>query len=53
MTNLSDRAIEFETGDTIILVLFIKKEDVEFEEVSIFDDFQKDKGSKGFGSSGK
>ena len=53
MTNLSDRAIEFETGDTIILVLFIKKEDVEFQEVSIFDDFQKDKGSKGFGSSGK
>ena len=53
MTNLSDRAIEFETGDRIIPVLFIKKEDVEFEEVSNFDDFQKDKGSKGFGSSGK
>ena len=53
MTNLSDSAIEFETGDRIAQVLFIKKEDVQFEEVYNFDDFQTDRGSKGFGSSGK
>ena len=53
MTNLSDRAIEFETGDRIAQVIFIKKEGVEFEEFSNFDDFQTDRGSKGFGSSGK
>ena len=53
MTNLSDSAIEFETRDRIAQVLFIKNEDVQFEEVYNFDDFQTDRGSKGFDSSGK
>ena len=53
MTNLSDSTIEFETGNRIAQVLFIKKEDVQFEEIYNFDDFQTDRGSKGFGSSGK
>ena len=53
MTNLSNKTIEFETGDRIAQVLFMKKEDAELEEVSSCDDFQTDRGSKGFGSSGK
>lgn len=53
MTNLSDRTIEFETGDRIAQVLFMAKEEAELEEVSSLDDFQTDRGSKGFGSSGR
>ena len=53
MTNLLDRAIEYETGDRIAQVLSIKKKDVEFEEISNFDDFQTDRRSKGFSFSGK
>ena len=53
MTNLSDGAIEFETGHRIAQVLSIKKKDIEFEEISNFDVFETDSGSKGFGSSGK
>ena len=53
MTNLSDGAIEFETGHRIAQVLSIKKKGVEFEEISNFDDFETDGRSKGFGSSGK
>ena len=45
MTNLSNKTIEFETGDTIAQVLFMKREDIKFEEVSSFDDFQTDRGS--------
>ena len=53
MTNLSDGAIEFETGHRIAQVLSIKKKDIEFEEIFNFDVFETDSGSKGFGSSGK
>ena len=53
MTNLSDGAIEFETGHRIAQVLSIKKKDIEFEEISNFDVFEIDSGSKGFDSSGK
>lgn len=53
MTNLSDRTIEFETGDRIAQVPFMTKEEAELEEVSSLDDFQTDRGSKGFGSSGR
>ena len=53
MTNLSDGAIEFKTGHRIAQVLSIKKKDIEFEEISNFDVFETDSGSKGFGSSGK
>ena len=37
LTNLSDRAKEIETGDRIAQVLFAKKEETEFKEVSEFD----------------
>lgn len=53
MTNLSDRTTEFETGDRIAQVLFMTKEEAELEEVCSLDDFQTDRGSKGFGSSGR
>lgn len=53
ITNLLDRTGEFETEDRIAQVLFVKKEDIEFEEVFNFEDFQTDTGSKSFGSSGK
>ena len=39
ITNLSNKTIEFETGDRIAQVLFMKKEDAELEEVSSCDDF--------------
>ena len=38
MTNLSDRTNEIETGDRIAQVLFVRKEEVEFEEVATFDE---------------
>ena len=50
LTNLSDRAKEIETGDRIAQVLFAKKEETEFKEVSEFD--QTERYCKGFGSSG-
>ena len=50
LTNLSDRAKEIETGDRIAQVLFVKKEETEFEEVSEFD--QTERYCTGFGSSG-
>ena len=53
MTNLSNKRVEFETGDRITQVLFIKKEEAEFEEVSSFDDFVTSSGNKGFGSTKK
>ena len=51
LTNLSNKAKEIETGDRTVQVLFIKKEDVEFEEVNEFD--QTERGTIGFGSTGK
>ena len=53
ITNLLDRTGEFEKEDRIAQVLFVKKEDIEFEEVFNFEDFRTDTGSKSFGSSGK
>ena len=38
LTNLSDRTNEIETGDRIAQVLFVTKEEVEFEEVATFDE---------------
>ena len=49
---MSDKRVEFETGDGIAQVLFIRKE-AEFEEVSSFDDFVRSRGNKCFGSTGK
>ena len=51
LTKLSDRTKEIETGDRIAQVLFVRKEEVEFEEVATFD--ETDRVTKGFGSSGK
>ena len=51
LTNLSDRTKEIETEDRIPQVLFVRKEEVEFEEVATFD--ETDRGTKGFRSSRK
>ena len=51
LTNLSDRTKEIKTGDRTAQVLFVRKEEVEFEEVATFD--ETDRGTKGFGSSEK
>ena len=51
LTNISDRAKEIETGDRIAQVLFVKKQETEFEEASKFEETER--GCKGFGSSGK
>ena len=51
LTNLLDRVKEIETGDRIAQVLFVKKEETEFKEVSEFDETKR--GCKGSGSSGK
>ena len=41
LTNLSDRAKEIEGGDRIAQVLFVKKEETKFEEVSEFDETER------------
>ena len=51
LTKLSDRTKEIETGDRIAQVVFVRKEEVEFEEVATFD--ETDRVTKSFGSSGK
>ena len=51
LTNLSNRTKEIETGDRITQVLFVRKEDPEFEEVESFNETSR--GTKGFGSSRK
>ena len=51
LTNFSDRTKEIETGDRIAQVLFVRKEEVEFQEVAMFD--QTDRKTKSFCSSGK
>ena len=38
LTNLSDRVKEIETGDRIAQILFVKKEETEFEELATFDE---------------
>ena len=51
LTNLSQRTIETETGDTITQMLFLRKEEAEFVEVDELD--KTERGVKGFGSTGK
>ena len=51
LTNLSDRVKEIETGDRVAQILFVKKEETEFKELATFDETER--GTKGFGSSGK
>ena len=51
LTTLSNRTNRAETGDRIAQVLFVRKEEPEFEEVENFDETSR--GTKGFGSSGK
>ena len=41
LTNLSDRVKEIETGDRISEILFVKKEENEFEEVAAFDEIER------------
>lgn len=51
LTNLSDRTEKIETRDRIDQVLFVKKEEAEFEEFTAFD--ENERGANGFVSSGK
>ena len=51
LTSLSDRIKEIETGNRITQIPFVKKEETEFEELATFDETER--GTKGFGSSGK
>lgn len=52
LSNLSEQTIEIETGDTIAQMFFLKKVDVDFEQVDRFDD-ETECNEKGFGSTGK
>ena len=52
LSNLSEQTIEIETGDTIAQMFFLKKVDVDFEQVDRFDD-ETECNEKGFGSRGK
>ena len=52
LSNLSEQTIEIETGDTIAQMFFLKKVDVDFEQVDRFDD-ETECNEKGFGSAGK
>ena len=51
LTNLSDRVKEIKTGDRIAQIIFVKKEETEFEEFAMFDETERR--TKGFGSSVK
>ena len=51
LTNLPQRVIEIETGDRIVQMLFLRKEEAEFVEVDELD--KTERGVKGFGSTGK
>ena len=52
LSNLSEQTGEIETGDTIAQIFFLKKVDVDFENVDKFDD-ETECNEKGFGSTGK
>ena len=52
LSNLSEQTGEIETGDTIAQMFFLKKVDVDFENVDKFDD-ETECNEKGFGSTGK
>ena len=51
LTNFSSWSVNIEKGDRIAQVMFIKREEVEFEEVDEFDDATV-RGTKDFGSTG-
>ena len=51
-SNFSSSRVEFNFGDRIAQVLFQKKEDPDFVEVSSFDDFPTKRGVDGFRSTG-
>lgn len=53
LSNLSEQTGEIETGNTIAqMFFFLKKVDVDFENVDKFDD-ETECNEKGFGSTGK
>lgn len=52
LSNLSEQTGEIETGDTIAQIFFLKKVNVDFENVDKFDD-ETECNEKGFGSTGK
>ena len=53
LSNLSEQTGEIETGNTIAqMFFFLKKVDVDFENVDKFDD-ETESNEKGFGSTGK
>ena len=49
LTNLSSWSVDIEQGDRIAQIMFLKKEEVESEEVNEFDD-KTARDTKGFGS---
>lgn len=51
LTNFSSWSVNIEKGDRIAQVMFIKREEVEFEEVDQFDDATV-RDTKDFGSTG-
>ena len=51
LANLPERVTEIETWGRIAYLLFVRKEESEFEEVAMFD--KTERGTKVFGSSGK
>ena len=51
LTNLSSWSVDIEQGDRIAQIMFLKKEEVESEEVNEFDD-KTARDTKGFGSTG-
>lgn len=51
LTNFSSWSVNIEKGDRIAQVMFIKREEVEFEEVDEFDDATV-RDTKDFGSTG-
>ena len=51
LTNFSSWSVDIEKGDRIAQIMFLKKEEVEFEEVNEFDN-RTVRDTKGFGSTG-
>ena len=49
LTNFSSWSVDIKKGDWITQIIFLKKEEVDFEEVDEFDD-STSPGTKGFGS---
>ena len=51
LTNFSSRSVDIKKGDQIAQVTFLKKEEIDFEEIDEFDD-STSRETKGFGSTG-